>query len=86
MKIAHAISSDQKPKPIKDLRRRRTQTSVRFIHRLGPHHFAHLRAVAEGIDLNESAQRYLGIEHGNEAVTAHRQTVDQIRAIARLRA
>ena len=84
-KIAHAISPDQKPKPIKDLRRRRTQTSVRFIHRLGPHHFAHLRAVAEGIDLNESAQRYLGIEHGNEAITAHRQTVDQIRALARRR-
>lgn len=84
-KIAHAIIPDQKPKPIKDLRRRRTLTSVRFIHRLGPHHFAHLRAVAEGIDLNESAQRYLGIEHGNEAITAHRQTVDQIRAIARRR-
>ena len=58
---------------------------MRFIHRLGPHHFAHLRAVAEGIDLNESAQRYLGIEHGNEAITAHRQTVDQIRALARRR-
>ena len=58
---------------------------MRFIHRLGPHHFAHLRAVAEGIDLNESALRYLGIEHGNEAITAHRQTVDQVRAIARRR-
>ena len=58
---------------------------MRFIHRLGPHHFAHLRAVAEGIDLNESAQRYLGIEHGNEAITAHRQTGDQIRALARRR-
>jgi integrase len=29
--------------------------------------------------------RYLGIEHGNEAITAHRQTVDQVRAIARRR-
>ena len=41
--------------------------------------------MAEGIDLNESALRYLGIEHGNEAITAHRQTVDQVRAIARRR-
>ena len=41
--------------------------------------------MAEGIDLNESALRYLGIEHGNETITAHRQTVDQVRAIARRR-
>ncbi|ART57317.1 MAG: integrase [Acidovorax sp. 17-64-282] len=67
------------------MQRRQTRANVRFIHRLGPHHFAHLRAVAEGIDLNESALRYLGIEHGNEAITAHRQTVDQVRAIARRR-
>ena len=54
-----------------------------FIQRLGPHHFAHLRAVAEGIALMESARRYLGIEHGHEAATAHRHTVDLVRAIAR---
>ncbi len=84
-KIASHIGQDQKPKPIKDLRPRQTQASVRFVHRLGPHHFAHLRAVAEGIDLKESTLRYLGIEHGNEAITAHRQTVDQVRAIARRR-
>lgn len=84
-KIAYPVGNNQKPKPIKDLRRRQTKASVRFIHRLGPHHFAHLRAVAEGININESAMRYLGIEHGNEAITAHRQTVDQVRAIARRR-
>ena len=84
-KIAPPVDLGRKPNPIKDLQRRQTRANVRFIHRLGPHHFAHLRAVAEGIDLNESALRYLGIEHGNEAITAHRQTVDQVRAIARRR-
>ena len=56
---------------------------LQFIHRLGPHHFAHLRAVAEGIAVMESAKRFLAIEHGHEAITAHRQTVDLVRAIAR---
>ena len=55
----------------------------RGVRRLGPHHFAHLRAVAEGLDLTESARRYLGVEHGHEAVTAHRQAVDAVRAVAR---
>ena len=54
-----------------------------FIRRLGPHHFAHLRAVAEGIPLVDSARRYLGIEHGHQAITAHHQTVDLVRSIAR---
>ena len=54
-----------------------------FIRRLGPHHFAHLRAVAEGISLVDSARRYLGIEHGHQAITAHQQTVDLVRSIAR---
>ena len=56
-----------------------------FVRRLGPHHFAHLRAVAEGLDLGECARRYLGIEHGHEAITAHRQAVDAVRAVARRR-
>lgn len=73
-----------KPKQIKGLRRVST-ASRRLITRLGPHHFAHLRATAEGIGLVESARRYLGIEHGLEAITAHRQAVDQVRAIARRR-
>jgi integrase len=53
--------------------------------RLGPHHFAHLRAVAEGIEVQDSGRRYLGIEHGHEAVSAHRLTVDAVRAVARRR-
>ena len=56
---------------------------VQYVRRLGNHHFAHLRAVAEGLDLQDSAKRYLGIEHGHQARSAHLQTVDRIRAIAR---
>ncbi len=56
-----------------------------FVRRLGRHHFAHLRAVAEGIDLQDCAERYLGIEHGHQAKTAHQQTVESVRAIARRR-
>ncbi|MDP9902377.1 tyrosine-type recombinase/integrase [Variovorax ginsengisoli] len=41
--------------------------------------------MAEGLDLVSCATRYLGIEHGNEARAAHRQTVDAVRAIARRR-
>ena len=44
-----------------------------FVHRLGRHHFAHLRAVAESVDPIDSARLYLAIEHGHECVTAHRQ-------------
>ena len=51
--------------------------------RLGRHHFAHLRAVAQGVDLIDSARRYLGIEHGHQARAAHQQTSDRVRAIAR---
>jgi site-specific recombinase XerD len=59
--------------------------ATRFVFRLGRHHFAHLRAIAHGLDLLASAQRYLGIEHGNEAQAASRQTADAARAIARRR-
>ena len=57
----------------------------RYVRRLGRHHFAHLRAVAEGLDLANCAARYLGTEHGHEARTAHQQTVDAVRAVARRR-
>lgn len=50
---------------------------------LGRHHFAHLRCVAEGVPILESAFRYLGIEHGKQAQAAHRQAVDAVQAIAR---
>ena len=53
--------------------------------RLGAHHFAHVRALAEGLDVVSSAQRYLGIEHGNQGKAASRQTVDALRAIANRR-
>jgi len=59
--------------------------STSYARRLGPHHFAHLRAVAEGLNMPGSARRFLGIEHGHQAVTAHRQTVEAVRAIARRR-
>ncbi|MDH6186817.1 tyrosine-type recombinase/integrase [Polaromonas sp. CG_23.6] len=58
---------------------------ARFVRRLGPHHFAHLRAVAEGLDVGDCARRYLGIEHGHEAKTAHQEAVDAVRAVARRR-
>ncbi|MBP8287727.1 MAG: tyrosine-type recombinase/integrase [Rhodoferax sp.] len=56
-----------------------------FVRRLGLHHFAHLRAFSEGLDVQASARRYLGIEHGHEAKTAHTQTVDAVRMVARRR-
>ena len=59
--------------------------STSYVRRLGPHHFAHLRAVAEGIPILESARRYLGIEHGHQAHSAHIETIDAVRAIARRR-
>ncbi len=55
----------------------------RFIRRLGPHHFAYLRAIAEGLDANASAQRFLGVFHGHERRSAHNQLIDAVRAIAR---
>ena len=60
-------------------------TSIQFVHRIGINHFAHLRAAAESLDLGESAQRYLGIEHGHQVLTAHKQAVEAVRAIARRR-
>ena len=53
--------------------------------RLGAHHFAHVRALAEGLDVVSSAQRYLGIEHGNQAHAASRHTVLALRALAQRR-
>lgn len=51
--------------------------------RLGPHCFAHLRAVAEGVPVVEAAKRYLAIEHGNQAPAAHRLLVERVRSVAR---
>ncbi|NML15991.1 tyrosine-type recombinase/integrase [Azohydromonas caseinilytica] len=54
-----------------------------YLRRMGPHHFAHLRAVADGLSIHASAQRYLGIEHGNAALAAHRAVVELLRSMAR---
>lgn len=51
--------------------------------KLGRHHFAYLRAIADGLDRTESAKRYLGIEHGHEAITASRNTIHAARVIAK---
>lgn len=56
---------------------------TRFIRRLGPHHFAYLRAIAEGLDANMSANRYLGLAHGHEHRSARNQLIDTVRTIAR---
>ena len=59
--------------------------NARYVRRLGPHHFAYLRAVAEGLAPVDCARRYLGVEHGHQARTAHREAVDAVRAVARRR-
>lgn len=62
----------------------RTSAQTRLLgRRLGPHHFAYLRASAEGLDPAASALRYLGIEHGHERRSAHTALVDLVRGIAR---
>ena len=59
--------------------------TARFVRRLGPHHFAHLRACAEGLGVADCARRYLGTQHGHEARAAHQEAVDAVRAVARRR-
>ena len=56
-----------------------------YVHRLGLHHFAYLRAVSEGLPIVEAAKRYLGVEHGHQAKVAHLQTRDAVRSVARRR-
>jgi integrase len=53
--------------------------------RVGSPHFAHLRAVAQGVPVLRAARRYLAIEEGEEARAVHLRVVDQVRAIARRR-
>ncbi|MDM0029090.1 tyrosine-type recombinase/integrase [Variovorax saccharolyticus] len=62
-----------------------TASTAMMGRRLGVHHCAYLRAVAEGLDIPDAARRYLGIEHGHQAITAHRATVELARTIARRR-
>lgn len=51
--------------------------------KLGLHHFAYLRSIAQGLGIIESAKRHLGITHGHIAKSAHHETVDAVRAVAR---
>lgn len=53
--------------------------------RLGLHHVAYLRAIAEGVAMGDAAQRYLGIEHRGQAITAHRAVLALASSIARRR-
>lgn len=50
---------------------------------IGPHHLAHMRAVAEGIDVAAAAQKYLAIEDFREAQTAHNELTARLRLVAR---
>lgn len=50
---------------------------------VGRHHFAHLRAVSEGLSVPDAAARYLGIDHGLQARSAHAAAIDAVRALAR---
>ena len=47
--------------------------------------FAYLRALAEGLTPGAAAERFLGVENAVEARTAHREIVEEVRAIARRR-
>ncbi|RYF39452.1 MAG: hypothetical protein EOO38_23270 [Cytophagaceae bacterium] len=62
------------PLPLNPPSPTRSSAERRFVRHIGLHHFAYLRAVAEGLDIAESAARYLGTEHGHEARSAHQQT------------
>ena len=53
--------------------------------RLRRHDCAYLRAIAQGISMIDAARQYLGIQHGHEAITAHRQVLDLASAVARRR-
>ena len=57
-----------------------------YARRLGPHHFAHLRAVAEGLDVHACAERYLGADTKPGAATAHAELVAQLRGVAKRKA
>lgn len=53
--------------------------------RLGAHHFAYLRALAEGVSVLDAARRYLAVGHAAEAKSVHNAVVDRVHAIARRR-
>nr|ART89673.1 integrase [uncultured bacterium] len=50
---------------------------------IGPHHLAHLRAVADGLEVTACAKLYLGIEDYREAQTAHDELAARMRLAAK---
>lgn len=54
-----------------------------FQRKLGAHHFAYLRALAEGLDPAMCSQRYLGTANAQESREAHKEVVETARAVAR---
>lgn len=61
---------------------RRRRVAIFSPHRLGLHHLAYLRSLAEGLDASEAAKRYLRIEHAAQLLRTHREVVELVRAIA----
>lgn len=51
--------------------------------RIGPHHLAHLRAVADGLEVLACARTYLGIEDAREADIAHNELTARLRLAAK---
>ena len=51
--------------------------------RIGPHHLAHVRAVADGLEVRACARTYLGIEDAREADIAHNELTARLRLAAR---
>lgn len=51
--------------------------------RIGPHHLAYLRAVADGLEVLACARTYLGIEDAREAQVAHNELSAQLRLAAK---
>ncbi len=51
--------------------------------RIGPHHLAHLRAVADGLEVAACAKLYLGIEDYREAQIAHDELSARLRLAAK---
>ena len=65
--------------------RRRSPTLHVYGTKVGRDQFAHLRAIAEGVSVEVAALNYLAIDHVASAVTAHREVVERVRAVARRR-
>lgn len=57
----------------------------RSAERLGLHHIAYLRALAEGFGIEDAAARYLHVDHARSARRVHRAVVERARALARRR-